>query len=243
MEQYEVVATLDSRTSDICREMDGKVFDMKEYQVGLTAPPFHCNCRSCTCHYFNDEFTVGEERVARSEETGRTYYVPADMKYLEWKEKFVDKDAKEHKSVLTLTEIGAIIRYVSPDSYVLNDKLRNGDELTEEEKEWIINLDNAQDKMPEYEGVVYRSVSGFGIDDVNEFIHLYVPGYIKEYPFYISSSENVYDENFPIQYIIQSKHGKDIQEYNKKEKEILFKRNSRFWVKKVEGNTIYLEEE
>ncbi|MFW5651612.1 MAG: minor capsid protein [Acetivibrio ethanolgignens] len=242
VEQYEIVATLDSKTSDICREMDGKVFDMKEYQVGLTAPPFHCNCRSCTCPYFNDEFTVGEERVARSEETGRTYYVPADMKYLEWKEKFVDKDAKEPKSVLTLTEIGAIIRYVSPDSYVLNDKLRHGDELTEEEKEWIIDLDNALDKMQDYEGIVYRSVSDFGIGDVDEFINSYVPGCTKEFPSYISSSENVYDESFSIQYAIWSKHGKDIREYNQKEKEVLFKRNSKFKVIRVEKNIIYLEE-
>ena len=24
--------------------MDSKVFDMKDYQVGVTAPPFHVNC-------------------------------------------------------------------------------------------------------------------------------------------------------------------------------------------------------
>ena len=43
-EKYEVIATLDDRTSPICRTMDSKVFDMKDYQVGVTAPPFHSNC-------------------------------------------------------------------------------------------------------------------------------------------------------------------------------------------------------
>ncbi len=43
-EKYEVIATLDDRTSSICRSMDSKVFDMKDYQVGVTAPPFHVNC-------------------------------------------------------------------------------------------------------------------------------------------------------------------------------------------------------
>ena len=43
-EKYEVIATLDDRTSSICRSMDSKVFDMKDYQVGVTAPPFHSNC-------------------------------------------------------------------------------------------------------------------------------------------------------------------------------------------------------
>lgn len=41
VEEYEVVATLDSHTSDICRSLDGKVFPMKDYQAGVTAPPFH----------------------------------------------------------------------------------------------------------------------------------------------------------------------------------------------------------
>ena len=89
VEEFEIVATLDSHTSDICREMDGKHFPMKEYAVGMTAPPFHCNCRSVTCPYFDDEFTEGSKRAAR-EEDGEAYYVPADMTYKEWKEAFVD---------------------------------------------------------------------------------------------------------------------------------------------------------
>ena len=93
VEQYEILATLDGNTSEICREMDGKVFDMKDYEVGVTAPPFHPNCRSTTVPYFDDEFTDGEERAARNEETGETYYVPANMKYREWEKKFVvEKD-------------------------------------------------------------------------------------------------------------------------------------------------------
>lgn len=95
LERYEILATLDSRTSDICREMDKKVFEMKDYQVGVTAPPFHPRCRSCTCPYFDDEFTFIEQRTARSEETGKVYYVPANMNYAEWKEIFVDGGTKD----------------------------------------------------------------------------------------------------------------------------------------------------
>lgn len=89
VKKYEILATLDSLTSDICQEMDGKVFDRKDYEVGVTAPPFHPNCRSTTVPYFDDEFTDGEERAARNEESGEAYYVPADMKYGEWKKRFV----------------------------------------------------------------------------------------------------------------------------------------------------------
>lgn len=93
--QYEVLATLDSRTSETCRGLDGKVFDMGDYVVGSTAPPFHPNCRSTTVPYFDDKFTAGEERAAREEGTGKTYYVPGDMKYGEWEKKYVDnRDGK-----------------------------------------------------------------------------------------------------------------------------------------------------
>ena len=56
VEQYEIVATLDSITSEICREMDGKVFPMSEYAPGATAPPFHVWCRTTTVPAFGDEF-------------------------------------------------------------------------------------------------------------------------------------------------------------------------------------------
>ncbi len=41
VEQYQIVATLDIKTSEICRETDGKVFYQKDYKSGETAPPFH----------------------------------------------------------------------------------------------------------------------------------------------------------------------------------------------------------
>lgn len=86
------MATLDGDTSPICQELDGQHFPMKSYQVGVTAPPFHPNCRSCTCPYFDDEFSKDNLRVARGED-GKTYHVPADMTYKEWKEKYVADSA------------------------------------------------------------------------------------------------------------------------------------------------------
>ena len=99
VERYEIVATLDGHTSDICQEMDGKVFKMSEYEEGVTAPPFHVNCRSCTAPYFDDEFTKDEQRATRDEDSN-TYYVPADMTYKEWNEKYVNSELRE-KSLRT----------------------------------------------------------------------------------------------------------------------------------------------
>ena len=99
VEQYEIVATLYSHTSDICRSLDGKHFPMKDYQPGVTAPPFHVYCRSTTVPYFDEQFDIGE-RAARDEETGKTYYIPDDMNYQEWKETFVDGGDKSGFDVL-----------------------------------------------------------------------------------------------------------------------------------------------
>lgn len=87
VQKYELVATLDSHTSDICRELDGKVYDMKDYETGVTAPPFHVWCRTTTAPWFEDEFEFGE-RAARNTD-GKTYYVPGNIKYDEWYKKFV----------------------------------------------------------------------------------------------------------------------------------------------------------
>ena len=91
VEQYEFVATLDSRTSETCREMDGKVLPLSEFKPGITAPPLHCHCRSTTCPYFDDEFTEGETRPARDPETGKTVQVDSKLTYENWKSIFVDK--------------------------------------------------------------------------------------------------------------------------------------------------------
>lgn len=90
VEEYEIVATLDSHTSDICRSLDGKVFKMSDYKPGVTAPPFHVYCRSTTAPHFKDNFDAGG-RAARGAD-GKTYYVPDDVTYSEWKRAFVDGD-------------------------------------------------------------------------------------------------------------------------------------------------------
>lgn len=125
VEQYEIVATLDSHTSDLCRNMDGKVFPMKDFEAGVTAPPFHVWCRSTTVPHFDEDFGQIGERAARNKE-GKTYYVPADMNYQEWKKTFVDSG---DKSGLEMYDQNGTVSYKR-----LQDVSSNG----------IINSDNWQ---------------------------------------------------------------------------------------------------
>lgn len=48
IKQYEYVAVLDKKTSEICSNLDGKIFKLSQMQVGTNYPPMHPNCRSTT---------------------------------------------------------------------------------------------------------------------------------------------------------------------------------------------------
>ena len=143
---------------------------------------------------------------------------------------------------LTDAEQHAMNSYISSSSSVWNDKLRRGEKLTKQEEQSIQAMDSALQKMPKYEGTVKRSLSDFGIPDVDEFVKSYVPGELKIFNEYLSSSTEVNDVSLQIQYVIQSKNGRDIRKYNSTEKEILFERGSSFIVTRVDGHTIYMEE-
>lgn len=43
VDKYEYLATLDNRTSDICTDLDGKIFLVKNATTGLNFPPMHPN--------------------------------------------------------------------------------------------------------------------------------------------------------------------------------------------------------
>ena len=94
IERYEYYATLDTRTSPQCRQLDGQVFPTSEAQAGKNLPPMHPNCRSTTVPYF--ENGRPKFRTARDKD-GKRIQVPADMKYDEWYKKYIDPNYKPPK--------------------------------------------------------------------------------------------------------------------------------------------------
>lgn len=89
IDRYKFIATLDARTSSICQELDGKVFETKEAKAGVNLPAMHPNCRSTTIPYFEDGMPT--VRAARDKD-GKRIKVPASMKYDEWYKKYIDKN-------------------------------------------------------------------------------------------------------------------------------------------------------
>ena len=89
IEKYRILATLDLRTSQQCRNMDGKVFKRKDEKTGINSPPFHPFCRTITLAVLDDENLEELTRIARDPITGRNVKVPANMTYEQWYEKNV----------------------------------------------------------------------------------------------------------------------------------------------------------
>lgn len=142
---------------------------------------------------------------------------------------------------LTEAENAAIVKYVSPDAYVLNDKLRNGYDLSESDKKWINSLDKALYKIPAIQGVVNRSLNFLHDEDRKKFIEMHEVGNKVKYKEYVSSSMNeVYNEDGEVQITIYSKNGRDIRSVNPEENEILFMRDTEFEsvnIEKLNGKT------
>ena len=97
VKKYILVATLDSRTSEICQELDGKICNEDEFKVGETAPPFHPWCRTTTAPYVERLYNKGF-RSARDPETGKTYTIPSNLTYKQWKEQYIDKNEVKKKA-------------------------------------------------------------------------------------------------------------------------------------------------
>lgn len=247
VEKYEILATLDSRTSNICQRMDGKIFDRKDYKVGITAPPFHCRCRTTTIPYFED-MTEDETRVAR-DENNNPVEEKAAMKYGEWMEKYYGKNEeiqlKNNENELTKEEKSVIMKYKSFESIKINEKLRNKHILTEEDKIFIKNLDSALKKIPFYKGDITRSLTFRNNNELSRFLYEMEPDKIITFESYTSASfGEIFNSNAQVHLNIQnSKKARDISRFGLSEDEVLYERDSKFKIiaATVRNNIFYIE--
>ena len=69
IKEYEFLAEIDSRTSDICRELNGQIFKMKDARAGVNYPPMHPHCRSTTIPVMNYEDIKTRKTKSKKEKT------------------------------------------------------------------------------------------------------------------------------------------------------------------------------
>lgn len=264
VKEYVFVAVLDSRTSEICQANDNKKYLYKDREVGVNYPPLHPNCRSTTRGYLGEEAEKQLKRRARNPITGKSELID-NMSYKEWLKQHditkttapVDelKNVSKNDTIapsnlldkLSKDEKYAINKYIGSTSYKINEKLRLNLPLGSDDEKLIENLDNALDKMDNYNGIVTRSVC-ISSDDVSYFMKDYKINHVTFSNAYMSTTcGETYNPEARIQMFINSKTGKDLRKFNSEEQEILFKRNTKFNVLKVDDTDsffikIYMEE-
>ena len=106
--------------------------------------------------------------------------------------------------------------------------------LNDDDSNFIKNLDSTLDKIPKYEGIVNRSVFIENQEQLNRMLNVFNNKEMQgSWPSYLSSSKEIYYDNDNLRFIIKSKTGRDISMFNENEKEVLFKRNTKFKLIKV----------
>ncbi len=221
IDEFEYIACGGSDVCDICKKLDGKVFKVSKMLISENAPPMHPNCHCSTgIHIDNKEY---EDWLNYIESGGTTK---------EW-----NSLTKENKH--------AINSYVSSSSYFINDILRNGYKLDDEQKEIVKNLDDALNKMHPYEGDLTRSVYFYDAQSFDNFLKEYEVGKILTIKQYLSTTKgDVYNPEAQVQLkILNSKNGINISAFNNSEDEVLYKRNSKFKVIRIyiENDVTYIE--
>jgi hypothetical protein len=125
--------------------------------------------------------------------------------------------------------------------YRINGKIHRND-LDSIDKTYIKNMDKSLDKLPNYKGEVYRGIKTGNINDFSSRVGENIK--FKGYTSTSKDKEIANDFGKHISFVIKSKRGKNIEKQASAEyeKEILFKRNTKFKINKVEGRTVHLSE-
>ena len=196
VEEYEIVATLDTKTSDICREMDGKHFKLDDFTPGATAPPFHNRCRTATAPYFDDEFTIDEERAAR-ETDGSYYTVPGNMKYKDWYDKYVKEEKDVGKEIL---------------AYIPTYMIKGQFNVDEMKKQFIQSINNDEGSAYHKQMLQYYAETTDFIEDTDaKYPFAYLPS--KDAIVYNPNHELFYDYDLNIIASHELSHRADVLNY------------------------------
>lgn len=112
VEKIMFLATLDLRTSKVCRKHDKEIIPLEKAVPGENIPPLHPNCRSTTIEIFEDDDLSKLQRRARDPETGKNKTVPADMNYKDWyKENVLKEPSTTGRSLKAVNKNGKEIEF------------------------------------------------------------------------------------------------------------------------------------
>lgn len=234
-EEYEYMACGKADVCAQCKALDSKVFKVKDMMPGENAPPMHPYCHCSTAAHIDDDLY----------EKWLDSYKDHKLDFESWKQ--LKAQSGNDKIQLSKEAQGALIKYKSFDSYVINDLLRkykDSQKLPDRERKFTEQLDSALSKIPNYEGDLIRTVDFSKYADSEERTKKYLEEFVENEKIIIdqywsaSKTEGYNTEAQIMVYIQNSKKGRDISWLGLDEQEVLYERKSEFKVlnkKKVDG--------
>lgn len=90
MKYYIFLATLDKKTSTVCRAHDRKVYPVDSATPGTNMPPLHPHCRSTIAGNLTDYDTGRGKRTAKNKD-GKRIIIPAAMNYDDYYKVYIEK--------------------------------------------------------------------------------------------------------------------------------------------------------
>lgn len=90
MKYYIFLATLDKKTSTLCRAHDRKVYPVDSATPGTNMPPLHPHCRSTIAGNLTDYDTGRGKRTAKNKD-GKRIIIPAAMNYDDYYKVYIEK--------------------------------------------------------------------------------------------------------------------------------------------------------
>ena len=146
VDKYVFLATLDTRTSTICQNLDNKVFDLKDRQTGKNYPPMHPNCRSKTRAYMGEEIEKTLKRRARNPITGKNEIID-NIPYSEWAKKHNLLTNKGNNGIIKPMGINSPINHKNTGKGNPNAIIHYGQPLNNRQAKILKKLPNYDSKI------------------------------------------------------------------------------------------------
>ena len=170
IEKYEFSATLDSRTSQICSELNGEIFEIKKIAVGLNYPPMHPRCRSTTIPIIDYESLIKQGREEIEDNKKETLTNNENKSINEFKESTSIKEANEFAEKLGLRAdyTGVDIRCANEWNKGLYDMKEKFPEILETIH--FVGSSQSRNKLIEQDVLDYLFSQNYSQIEINAFL-------------------------------------------------------------------------
>lgn len=223
IKQCRFIAELDKRTTDMCKSMDNMLFNVDDWNKFYR----YSEADGRDVLYTVKGLEVG---INLPPITNHFHWCRSTITYL------INMPRSElNENLKNTNEKLAFNKWVSFDFYEINNKMRNNEKLTKEEKNQVKSLYTYLNKTENYDGEIFRDLEFFSGNELNEFLSNHKVGKpFKEKSFTAYSPKFGYleDPNV-IMYIKDSKNGKNLIKYKPDEPEVLYQYGQEFITKEI----------